>query len=73
MCLKAGAAHISIMENEVVAPMRVVEEFAGKAKRGNTAGYSQAKDDPKREWMRQNWEKARASFEEQKEQTVTVR
>lgn len=55
---------ISIMENEVVAPIRVVEELAGKAKRGNTAGYSQAQDETKRDWMRKYWEKARATFEE---------
>lgn len=63
---------ISLMENEVVAPIRVVEELAGKAKRGNTAGYSQAQDETKRDWMRKYWEKAKTSFEERKEQVQNI-
>lgn len=47
---------ISILENELEAPQRIVESLAGKAKQGNTASYNHMSLAPLERWMTKLWD-----------------
>lgn len=62
---------ISLMENDIEAPLRIVEELAGKSKVGNTAAYSHARLEQKRKWMTKFW--GRVSMAETKAEETGLR
>jgi len=49
---------ISLMENELEAPQRIVEALSGKAKSGATAGYSHTQRHQLLKWMELYWDRA---------------